>query len=169
MKRTKRLLAIFLSVIMVASVMIIPASAATIATVNWAGAIAGFPELYNGSPQSGYIKFLQRFLMMYNDTTRDYIINSGGVDGGFGNGTADAVEVFQDDNELSLVDGRPGPQTWSRITIYLTQSGAYLYSGTNTEYSGEKIVFFTQNGSLVYMYTYDSYGGRISPYFHTIA
>lgn len=168
MKRTKRLLAIFLSVIMVASIMIIPASAATIPTVNWAGAIAGFPELYNGSTQSGHIKFLQRFLMMYNDTTRDEIINAGGVDGGFGNGTTNAVIEFQSDNNLSLVDGRPGPQTWSKITIYLTQSGVYLYTGSNTEYSGEKIVYFTQSGPTVFMYTYDSYGGRITPYFHSI-
>ena len=167
MKRTKRLLAIFLSVIMVASIMIMPASAATISTVNWAGAIAGFPELYNGSSQGGYIKFLQRFLTEYNSVTRNYIIDHGGVDGGYGDWTTDAVKVFQAKTGLAN-DGITGGNTWTKITTFLTQNGAYLLSSSNTQYAGQNVVMFVQNFSTVYLYTFNEYDSRISPYFHSI-
>ena len=172
MKALKRMLALVLVVIMVMSTLTIPASAASIGTMNWKGAIAGFPQLYNGSTQNGYIKMLQRFLLLY-PYTYSTIVNGGGVDGGFGNKTQAAVETFQK-NELGAneADGYVGTKTWTAIASLLTRYGSLLqynqargavYSGLTTN-----VVLCAESGYYVYMYTYNQSNVAFSTYFHYI-
>ena len=80
MKLTKRFLSIVFAVLMIMTVLAIPASAAS---SRWQNEFAKFPELYEGSTASGYIRMLQRFLYGYNDKAHSEIVLDGGVTGIF--------------------------------------------------------------------------------------
>ncbi|HIT06772.1 MAG TPA: peptidoglycan-binding protein [Candidatus Scybalocola faecipullorum] len=71
-------------------------------------------------------------MLNYNSSTRAYIINSGGIDGSYGYGTANAVEAFQVSKNLE-VDGSCGPKTWAALRsslIYKTFEDPYkIYKG----------------------------------------
>lgn len=135
MKSLRRVLSLALVLVLMLSIMAISASAATVSSVNWYTEFRSFPELYNGSTQSGYIKMLQRFLLVYPVTYSSiYNANSsyGGVDGGFGNKTQAAVELFQRTVlGAGQDDGYVGPNTWGAIYGKLTlNSNIFKYNGT---------------------------------------
>ena len=65
MKTTKRAISLMLAIMIAMTILAMPASAATISGINWTSEFQSFPQLYNGSTQNGYIKMLQRFLLVY--------------------------------------------------------------------------------------------------------
>lgn len=176
MKTTKRAISLVLAIMIVMTVVALPASAATISGINWSNQFQSFPELYNGSTQNGYIKMLQRFLLVY-PVTYSSIYNAsssyGGVDGGFGNRTQAAVELFQTYTLGSgEADGYVGPKTWGaiRTRLYLS-SDELLYNGMNGSPMGgisTKVIKCVQNGSAVQLDTYNHLNNRFYSYFRTI-
>lgn len=125
----RRSLSLVLAFVLVLSIMVVSASAATVSSVNWYEVFRSFPELYNGSTMSGYIKMLQRFLLVYPVTYSSiYNANSsyGGVDGGFGDRTLAAVKLFQRTVlGIGQDDGYVGPKTWGAIYSKLTLDPNY--------------------------------------------
>lgn len=176
MKYVKRNLALALTVIMIVSVMAVPASAATISTINWDTQFSSFPQLYNGSTQNGYIKMLQRFLLLY-PFTYSSIYNAssayGGVDGGFGNKTEAAVKIFQR-NALGAGedDGYVGTKTWGAIRDMLTGSSILRYDcsdGSPASGLTTAVIRCVQSGSVVYLGTYNHENEAFASYFRTIS
>lgn len=133
--------------------------------------------LHSTSYSSGYTSAIQRFLYC-NPLTKEDIRKSGGVDGAYGSGTANAVLTFQDDvksswgwtEDMISSDGEVGPQTWSAIATALT----YQYSEDDNVYAN-----FREEGLNVIKYHYNpdtkkdvlsyynTYGG-IGKEFHTL-
>ena len=70
--------------------------------------LAFLPTLKNGS-KGDSVKALQILLNGYG-----YSLGSYGVDSDFGSATENAVEAFQEDNDLSA-DGVVGPKTWAKL------------------------------------------------------
>jgi len=132
MKLLKRTAVLALAIMMLTSILVLPASAVLYSP--YYSHVCGFNELYNGSPDNAYIRAAQCFLYHYSSHTRKLIINAGGIDGGYGNGTADAVTAYQtdkwpdDDNaeHKKNRDGRVGPKTWAKIAgdLYVGYEGS---------------------------------------------
>lgn len=136
MKAMKKTIVFALVVVMMMSVMSLPASAALVEP--YYSHVSGFVELYNGSTANAYIRAVQCFLYHYSYATRNEITNAGGIDGGYGNGTENAVIMYQkdkwpNDNNPEHVknrDGRVGPKTWTKIAGDLKvgeSTGEYAY------------------------------------------
>ena len=94
-------------------------------------------------------------------SSKQYIVNAGGIDGSFGGGTGNAVRAFQTDAKRDWlssmsVDGIAGDDTWASVAHYLSQSGQLL------KYGGQAIMKTT--GSVLKYYTYGALGAT----FHTI-
>lgn len=127
----KKTIMLALVVIMLMSIMVLPASAVS---DPYYSHVAGFEELYNGSTANAYIRAAQCFLYHYSYATKKEIANAGGIDGGYGNGTENAVIMYQkdkwpnDNNEEHVKnrDGRVGPKTWAKIAgdLYLDDYGS---------------------------------------------
>ena len=119
MKTMKRLLAIFLSVIMVASVMIIPASAVTADTP-----FHYFPRV-NGSMANTYSPAavaVQRVMMLFNTNYRSRLAAAGGTDGLFGEVSVDVAKDFQVDIGVKS-DGDIWHDSWDAIYWIMTVTG----------------------------------------------
>ena len=58
-------------------------------------------------------------LVNYSTSTRKYIINAGGVDGSYGNGTCNGVKAFQGAVGLDI-DGACGKKYMDQIQIHIT-------------------------------------------------
>lgn len=176
----KRSISIALVIILMMSVTVIPASAVTIQDIDWywhfTDKESGFPELYNGSGESGYIKLVQRFLFVCPNTHYTiYNANSSyqGIDGGFGNDTEAAVELFQ---KLVLgedeADGYVGPQTWGAIYSFLDLIGnVFYYDGTPPKDSISREIILCDEAddeSYVELYTYRCNNKTWDTYFRRI-
>lgn len=126
MKLAKRTLALVLVVMMVATVMVMPASAAG---SDWEGYFRSFRQTSQYNYISGYAAAVQSILMGFDETS-ETISKSGGVDGMFGAKTAEAVEDFQYYNGLGD-DGIVGPDTWGKMACKMGESsGRILKAGT---------------------------------------
>ena len=77
-------------------------------TVKAASSVSGLPKLSKGS-KGDSVQALQILLKGYG-----YSLGSCGVDSDFGGATENAVEAFQEDNDLD-VDGVVGPKTWAKL------------------------------------------------------
>lgn len=137
MKRLKRTATLVLAIMMLTAVLVLPASAVLLSP--YYSHVCSFHELYNGSPENAYIRAAQCFLYNY-PKTRTTIINGGGIDGGYGSATQNAVTTYQKDkwpNTKSEWDGRVGTKTWTKIAgdLYVGYNdgeSAYLrYNGGN--------------------------------------
>ena len=151
MKTCKRMIALMLVVVMMA-MLAVPASAATIMTVNWQREISLFPARNRDTDTDaadGYVEMLQRFLRTYSHTSKA-MIDAGGVDGSFGPGTERVVIAFQVNNSLSA-DGRVGPMTWTKISTCLTQNSININCVNTANGLSPKVIQMNQNGSTVYM------------------
>ena len=170
MKTCKRMIALMLVVVMMMAMLAVPASAATILTVNWKGEISTFPARNRDTDTDdadGYVEMLQRFLRTYSHTSKA-MIDVGGVDGSFGPGTEKVVIAFQVYKNLSA-DGRVGPMTWSKISTCLTQSDAYINCLSPASSLDRRVILLRQNNSTVYMHTYDNFNNDITPSFHSVS
>lgn len=174
----KRIGVMILAITMLVSVMAVTASAVTVSEVDWYWHFTdeenGFPELYNGSSENGYIKMLQRFLYVCPGTHATiYNASSSyhGIDGGFGNGTQAAVELFQ---RLvlgeSAVDGYVGTNTWGAIYSFLSLIGSvFYYDGTPASGVGRCVIECRQVKSTVRLYTYTCNETTWGSYFRSIS
>lgn len=140
MKIMKKSVVFVLVVIMLMSIMALPASALS---DPYYSHISGFKTLYNGSTENAYIRALQAFLyhFPYTQTT---IISGGGIDGGYGNATESAVKIYQQKkwpNDQTQWDGRVGPKTWAKIA-------GDLYSG---DYGLHEVYLCYNGGHVMYV------------------
>ncbi len=123
-KITKRVVPLILAVVLCLS-MAVPAFAATLAVNE----VAAFPAQSQGN-SNGYVGVIQRYMYLYNNTTHQYIVNSGGVDGSFGQGTYNAVVAYQAAKGFTT-DGVFGSQSWPELasTISLYNNNTFRYDG----------------------------------------
>lgn len=117
MKSIKKLMALFLAVMMIMAILVVPASAAT---SRWRGHFQKFAVTKRTNYQTGYTCAVQSILMAYNDVTMDLIGGHGAIDGIFGSHTEDAVKIFQGDMGLTK-DGSVGPATWGAMADALRE------------------------------------------------
>lgn len=110
MKSIKKLMALVLTVMMIMTILIVPASAAS---STWVARFQKFAPTNINSYQTGYTKAVQSILLGF-PRSKDWIILGGGIDGSFGSRTEQAVKAFQEINNL-VVDGRVGPATWGKM------------------------------------------------------
>lgn len=164
MKLTRKFLSMALAVLMIMSVLIIPAAAAS---TLWQDEFATFRELYEGSTAAGYIRMLQRFLYGYNNQARSEIILDGGVTGIFDVHTTEAVKIFQ--NNVGLDDdGRPGKQTWRKIASVLIDDGvSYLHVKSLSTNLKMAVVYYKLVGSATSLYTFNQDGAQFPTAFHS--
>lgn len=152
MKLAKRTLALVLVVMMVATVMVMPASAAG---SDWEGYFRSFRQTSQYNYISGYASAVQSILLGFTYTD-DYIRDYGGVDGMFGSKTADAVWAFQDKHGLGA-DGIVGPNTWGKMACEMSEStGRILKAGTR------KAIKIVYEQSLYKFHYYDTAGTSYS-------
>ena len=148
MRTTKRVIGLFLVIAIVCTLVVIPASALD---PEWNTLFRKFDPTTKRNYQTGYTKLIQRF--MQKTIYSSYIDDHGGVDGIFGDGTAQAVKLFQGDNGLNP-DGDVGEKTWGTIAACMIREG--LYFKRNGGYIGR----YENNNGTLYIY-------QISDYDHT--
>lgn len=157
MNTLKRSIIVVLLFAILMSILAIPALALAVGSSHYTN-VSGFKELYNGSPLNAYIRAAQRFLLCYGGEARSNIISGGGVDGGYGYYTQEAVMVYQKDKwpyDEKEQDGRVGPKTWEKIAVDLE------YSPGGTDYddlcvNGKKVLYIDTRAEG---YSYYNYNG----------
>lgn len=135
MKLAKRTLALVLAVMMLAAVMVVPASAAS-------GYESRFREFRQISvadvgAHPGYTKALQKFLCVYSSYYKTLIEGAGGIDGYYQ--TAKGIKK----------DGICGPNTWEKIASDLIPDESDQASYRVYLKRGEERVY--------YVFTYGTY------------
>lgn len=167
MKTFKRTLIVALMVVMLASVLVIPAAALD---PTWNQYFYNnFPEQRVGYYHYGYTYAIQRFLYV-DPATQSDIVSSGGIDGMFGNGTRNAVITFQEEcaeepgcpSIPESETGKVGKNTWKAIGYMMNE--VYL-TGYQDWYWHNKRVMKLVNNSYIQYYIDDyNVGGT----FHNI-
>lgn len=110
MKTVKSTFLLMLVVVMMLSIMVLPASASTSHFYH-------FPlvtQSMGGSYMAAAVG-AQKFLMVYDDTFGQRISQSGGTDGYFGATSAAVTRDFQEKESLSAKDGKVGSATWTKF------------------------------------------------------
>lgn len=176
MKNIKSYISVLLTVVLLFSIMVLPASAAVYADVIWAGRISRFRTLNENTRKSlpGYTKVLQMFMVEYSTVFSDDIYMHGGIDGDFGNAVKRCVVEFQDVEGIVEYDiyGNPldpgtcGENTWYEIGLQL-----WDVSGETSD-GGGYIVFSdifrsTLTSPYVFEYAYLNNGNPDWKVFHT--
>ncbi len=118
MKTSKRIIAAVLMVMMLASVMVLPALATTYETIR--KACASFPTIRYENYYAEHHVALQRFLQAFGGNCEAYLMNAdkngnGGVDGYFGYWSSEALKAYQSARSLES-DGHAGPATREQIS-----------------------------------------------------
>lgn len=148
MKAMRRTFIFAVVVILVMSVVAFPVFA--IGT-PYSTHISGFVELYNGSPANAYIRAAQAFLYHY-PYTQATIINGGGIDGGYGNATENAVKIYQQKKwpySSAEWDGRVGSKTWGKIAGDLSL-GSFESGGFFLCYNSGNVMFVDRSSGFTY-------------------
>lgn len=160
MNTAKRPIIAVLLLVFLVSVLAVPASA--VSDPHYTN-VCKFKELYNGSPLNAYIRAAQRFLLCYGGDARSNILSGGGVDGGYGYYTEEAVRAYQKDKwpyNTSEQDGRVGKKTWEKIAVDLE------FSSGDSEHddlciNNKKVLYIDTRagGYSYYNYNGSEYGG----------
>lgn len=159
MKMAKRMVALALAVMLVAAVMIVPASAAS---STWVDRFKNFTMTSQTSYQSGYASAIQSILLGYS-ATKSYIEDYGGVDGMFGAKTKEAVKIFQSAYSLGA-DGIVGSGTWSKMAEVMSTSS----DGSTTNFTmGSRTAITAKYASSTYNFYYRTTAGALGSVFHT--
>lgn len=117
MKLFKKSLIFAFSIMMIISILVIPAAALS-------GYESRFREFRQISVNDvgahpGYTKALQQFLCIFSPYYKNIIDGAGGVDGIFGGKTGEVVGYYQSAKGIDS-DGICGPDTWEKIASDLT-------------------------------------------------
>ena len=139
---------------------------------DWFLRVSAFPTQRKGSQNNSnsvaLVGIIQKTMYCYSDETRAYIVNSGGVDGTYGQGTSNAVAAFQQDLSIGI-DGDCGPQTWPKIAVRMNNtsstSGEYFSSNTYCAYSGISTMLAVESGSIIRYYYMNAAGRPSTDYF----
>lgn len=161
MKMVKRTLALALLIVAMMSVLIIPASAATV-NEPWVGRFGGFRMTSEYNYITEYACTVQSILWG-NSGTKSIIEESGKVDGLFGSGTTRAVKTFQKNMNFPVKeqDGIVGPDTWKAM------ARSMQIDGYNWFHSGDRIALGAHVlDGLCKFYYFDTFGAP-SKHFHT--
>lgn len=172
MKIAKRMLTLALAVLMLMSIMTLPASAATADTAK--SRMRSFTQLgeYNYQDYTELTKGLQRFLIANYITTGD--MEGSGMDGIWGNRTRAAVRTLQD----SLLPGTPdlivGPNTWGAIASQLYEvandaSDGRVLLATRGSNNSRQMVYLVGDTSSTYYYYYYYNNGSYNDDYHFAA
>lgn len=162
MKQTKRVVTLVLAIMMVATILVMPAAAAT----TWRAEISNFKPVseYYAKLYPAYLWALQRFLFCYPTTAGD--MQGSTHDGLWGSHTKAAVLTFQRSKALSA-DAIVGKDTWTAVatTLRSTDEG---WNGTSHDCvrissTGSPVFMVTKNCSAFYYFYGDVPGGRFHP------
>ncbi len=145
MKRTKRIVGLCVCMMLLVSLMVLPASAAT------------NPDFYHfplvtKSMGNGYMSAAvaaQKFLLLYDPITYSRVKSSGGTDGFFGSGSANAAEYFQAAEHLG-VDGKVGSLTWLKMCELMSSVEGYdsfapyyyLPNNSGKRIASEEVIYY---------------------------
>lgn len=176
MKTTKKVIALIVAIIMTMSLVVLPASAATVGDLSrkLTTEFPRFPVLRIDSPEKEYVRLLQRFLYVYPQT-HETVYNTDdvyhGIDGGFGIVTDTALRTFQlNFFGANGVDGAAGPATWGAIYSCLRPSSTsahYIYDG-EASYNRWIMSYIFSGSSTCKLYTYNASDNRFMDPFRTI-
>ena len=125
MRTAKRLIGMILVITIMCVLVVTPASALE-PSLNTLFRKFDLTTRYNY--QAGYTKLIQRF--MQTTSYSSCIDDHGGVDGIFGDGTFQAVTLFQGNNGLKA-DGKVGENTWGTMASAMDQERSYFVRNTN--------------------------------------
>lgn len=161
MKQVRKTMVLALVVIMVMSIMVLPASAASL-SYYVKMQFNHFQTVYYNNQYSGYTVALQRFLQCYSPTYANILRNANkngnqGVDGWFGEYTYSALTEYQGAKGLDP-DGWAGSDTWNKIANDLSEDTYADYKilsvnnksviGVYTDgYLPEYFIYYDGNGS----------------------
>ncbi len=138
MKHFRKIFALCITVIMLASFSCVIASAQELAPM-YINCLGSFPQISKGSGNRNYVLGLQRFLMCFDYVSRNKLSTNGKyMDGYFGPNTEDSTVYFQTACGYTekWCDGIVGSETWKSM-------GRRLYSVSNTEMEG--FIFMRDN------------------------
>lgn len=156
MKLFKKTMLMVMVVAMLASIMVLPASAAVNSTVKSKMTSDDFPYLYLGVSDKAAVKALQKFLMTDVDNVGIGDILIDGLDGGYGDHCMAAVRDFQVRHGILGPNGNGTGevknQTWGAIADVLSQSGTILRN------SGTDVYMYMIINSQYYFFYYDMSG-----------
>lgn len=149
MRLLKKTVVLALIVVMMMSILVLPASAASL-SYYVRMQFSHFDTVYYNGQYSGYTVALQRFLQCYSQTYANILLNAEkngnkGVDGWFGEYTYSALTKYQDSKGLDP-DGWAGPDTWGKIANGLSE-------GTYAAYK----ILSVNNKSVIGVYTDGEY------------
>lgn len=165
MKTVKKVSALVLTVMLLMSIMALPASAASDSMTS---KISCFPYLYHGVVNSNGVRALQKFL--FTDTNNAYYtaVYNDGLDGGFGPNVENAVRNYQIRHGIygpnNNGTGEVYTQTWTAIANDLSESSNIMTRGGTSVYrvdkNGSTYSFFWNNSktSLSWSSTYFARG-----------
>lgn len=150
MKTIKRILVLALVVIMMMSVMVMPASALG---NGWPEKISKFQEVaeYNDSEYPGYVKVAQRFFFCYSETKDE--MGSSTVDGDFGPSTFAALRRFRSVKGLSNNDLMDS-DAWKAMAKELDGEGKYENPTRSILRENGGNVMLVHTGTSQYCYHY---------------
>ena len=103
-----------------------------------------FPNQSTSSYSTYYTGMIQRYMCVYNSTTRAYVVSNGGIDGSYGNGTKSAVLAYQAAKGLTQ-DGVFGYYSWSSLANALSLTSTSGTTGYFTYYS----YYYAQNVAML--------------------
>lgn len=146
MRTAKRLIGLLLVIAIMCTLVVIPASALYPETI---ALFRTFNLTTRQNHQTGYTKLIQRFMQT---TNYSYCIDDhGGVDGLFGDGTFQAVKLFQKEVGLSA-NGNVDGNTWAAMANAMNEERQYFVRGFG--YIGR---YVNDNGTLSF-YQVSAYG-----------
>lgn len=164
MKMAKRLCALMVAFLMVVTVTVVPASAATSVFYHFPLVTESMGNSYMAAAVA-----VQKFLILYNGSYATRIIASGGTDGFFGSTSAAVTKLFQAGHGLTN-DGKVGSNTWLKFESIMGKeesiepSFTLYYLNGNSVYSyDQKIIGFPVSSGYC---AYDQDGGYTVPFYY---
>lgn len=147
MRTSKHLISLLLVIAITCTLVVIPASALEPEMI---ALFRGFDLTTKQNYQTGYTKLVQRFMQTTNHSS--CIDDHGGVDGIFGDGTFQAVKLFQRDVGLSA-NGNVDGNTWAVMANSMQEESLYFVRGLSS-YIGR----YNNNNRTLYFYQVSAYG-----------
>ncbi len=170
MKMVKKAVTLVIVMVMLVSILVFPASAASLST-QVRSEFGSFATVHWDNTYSGYTYALQRFLQCANQAYATYLKNGRtgdytGVDGFFGEGTNNALVAYQGNRGLTA-DGWAGYNTWMRIADDMQETAYYTYRLLTINNKAVMVVFMEATNNYPSYYVYYDGNGSQGARFHT--